>query len=85
MAESKMAKSKYEKYVVRKAGVVVRVGNDYHDEIPESDVFPPVSATDTGPRVIFSKDLIANARTKVEYGYVLGDQTVGGGADLGKL
>jgi hypothetical protein len=77
-----MAESKYEKYVVRKAGVVVRVGDDYVDKIPEGDVFPPVSETDTGPRVIFSNDLIANAKTKVEYGYVLGDQTVGSGNDL---
>lgn len=82
MAEATMAKSKYEKYVVRKAGVVVRVGDDYVDKIPESDVYPPVSATDTGPKVIFSNDLMANAKTKVEYGYVLGDQVVGGGDDL---
>jgi hypothetical protein len=82
MAEATAAKSKYEQYVVRKAGVVVRVGDDYVDQIPEYDVYAPVSATDTGPKVIFSNDLMANAKTKIEYGYVLGDQVVGGGDDL---
>jgi len=77
-----MAGSKYEKYIVRKAGVVVRVGDDYHDEIPESDVFPPSSEVDTGPRVIFSNDLIANAKTKVEYGIITGDTVIGGGEGL---
>jgi hypothetical protein len=77
-----MAESKYEKYIVRKAGVVVRVGDDYHDEIPESDVFPPSSDVDTGPRVIYSSDLIASATTKVEYGIITGDTVIGGDAGL---
>ncbi len=77
-----MAESKYEKYVVRKAGLVVRVGDDYHDEIPEADKFPPLSSVSTGPRVIFSNDLIANAKTKVEYMYITGDTAVGTGEDF---
>ena len=77
-----MAESKYEKYVVRKAGLVVRVGDDYHDEIPEGDVFPPSSDVDTGPRVIYSNDLLANATTKVEYGLITGDTVIGGEVGL---
>ena len=71
-----MAESKYEKYVVRKAGVVVRVGDDSVDQFPEGDVLP------RGLRVIFSNDLIANATTKIEYGYILGDEVIGGGTGL---
>ena len=71
-----MAESKYEKYVVRKAGVVVRVGDDSVDQFPEGDVLPH------GLRVIFSNDLIANATTKIEYGYILGDEVIGGGTGL---
>jgi len=71
-----MAESKYEKYVVRKAGAIVRVGGDSVVQIPEGDVIPP------GLRVIFSKELIANATTKIEYGYILGDQVIGGGTGL---
>jgi hypothetical protein len=77
-----MAESKYEKYIVRKAGVVVRVGDDYHDEIPASNEFHPLSDVNTGPRVIFSSDLIANAETKVEYMYITGDTAVGTGEDF---
>ncbi len=79
---TKVAGSKYEKYVVRKAGLVVRVGDDYHDEVPKSDEFPPSSKVDTGPRVIFSNDLIANAKTKVEYGLITGDTVIGGDVGL---
>jgi hypothetical protein len=77
-----MAESKFEKYIVRKPAVVVRVGDDYVDEIPKTDEIPVLNAVNTGPRVIFSSDLIANARTKVEYGFITGDTTVGNGEDF---
>jgi hypothetical protein len=32
--------------------------------------------------VIFSSDLIANAKTKVEYGFITGDTAVGNGVDF---
>jgi hypothetical protein len=77
-----MAKSKFEKYVVRKPAVVVRVGDDYVDEVPKTDEIPVMNEVNTGPRVIFSNELIANAKTKVEYGYITGDTVVGNGEDF---
>ena len=69
-----MAKSKYEKYVVRKPAIVKK---DYTDEVPETDKIPNVSSVDTGPRVIFSKRFVKEANTIVEYGIITGDTTIG--------
>lgn len=77
-----MATSRYEKYVVRKPAVVVRVGDDYIDKVPETDKIPLKSSVDTGPRVIFSNELVKDATTKVEYGYITGDTIVGDGQDF---
>ncbi len=77
-----MAEPKHEKYVVRKPAVVVRVGDEYIDRIPETDEIPVLNEVNTGPRVIFSSDLVANAKTKVEYGFVTGDTVVGNGIDF---
>ncbi len=77
-----MAQSRYEKYIVRKPAVVVRVGDDYIDKIPETDEIPRLNQVNTGPRVIFSSDFIPGAKTKVEYGLVTGDTIVGNGADF---
>jgi len=77
-----MAESKFEKYIVRKPAVVVRVGDDYIDKVPETDAIPALNQVNTGPRVIFSSDLIVNAKTKIEYGYITGDTAVGNGEDF---
>jgi hypothetical protein len=77
-----MAESRFEKYVVRKPAVVVRVGDDYIDKIPETDEIPVMNEINTGPRVIFSNELIENAKTKIEYGYITGDTAVGTGEDF---
>ena len=77
-----MAESKFEKYIVRKPAVVVRVGDEYIDKVPATDEIPVLNKVNTGPRVIFSGDLIANAKTKVEYGYITGDTIVGNGEDF---
>jgi len=77
-----MAESKFEKYIVRKPAVVVRVGDDYIDRVLETDKIPVLNAVNTGPRVIFSNELIANAKTKIEYGYITGDTAVGTGDDF---
>lgn len=77
-----MADSKFEQYIVRKPAVVVRVGDDYIDKVPETDAIPALNKVNTGPRVIFSSDLIVNAKTKVEYGYITGDTAVGNGEDF---
>jgi hypothetical protein len=80
--EATMADSKFEKFIVRKPAVVVRVGDDYVDQIPKTDLIPVLNEVNTGPRVIFSNELIANAKTKVEYGFILGDTAVGNGEDF---
>jgi len=77
-----MTESKFEKYIVRKPAVVVRVGDDYIDQVPETDAIPALNQVNTGPRVIFSNDLIVNAKTKIEYGYITGDTAVGNGEDF---
>jgi hypothetical protein len=77
-----MAESKFEKYIVRKPAVVVRVGDEYIDKVPETDKIPVLNEVNTGPRVIFSNELIANAKTKIEYGYITGDTAVGTGVDF---
>lgn len=82
MEATKMAESKFEKYVVRKPAVVVRVGDDYVDRVPSTDAIPVLNEVNTGPRVIFSNDLIPDARTKIEYGYITGDTAVGTGEDF---
>jgi hypothetical protein len=81
-AEAKMTDSKFEKYIVRKPAVVVRVGEDYVDQIPKTDIIPVLNEVNTGPRVIFSNELIANAKTKVEYGFIIGNTAVGNGIDF---
>ena len=70
-----MAKSRYEKYVVRKPAMVNY--ETYKDVMPEGDKLPVLSAIDTGPRVIISKDLVPAANTIVEYGFISGDLTMG--------
>jgi hypothetical protein len=70
-----MAKSRYEKYVVRKPAVVNY--QTYKDVMSEGDKLPVLSAIDTGPRVIISKDLVPAANTIVEYGFISGDLTMG--------
>jgi hypothetical protein len=70
-----MAKSKYEKYVVRKPAIVTA---DYKDVVPETDKIPNSSAVDTGPRVILSHKFVKETNTMVEYGLISGDVTVGG-------
>jgi hypothetical protein len=79
---AKMAESKFEKYIVRKPAVVVRIGDDYADQIPITDEIPMMNKVNTGPRVIFSNELIHNAKTKIEYGYIIGDTSVGNGEDF---
>jgi hypothetical protein len=77
-----MPESKFEKYIVRKPAVVVRVGDEYIDQIPKTDEIPAMNEVNTGPRVIFSNELISNAKTKIEYGYITGDTVVGNGEDF---
>ena len=78
-----MAASRYEKYVVRKPGVITSVTADsVKIEVPEGNI-PRINDVDTGPLVILSDDLVKEANTKVEYGFISGDTTIGGGTGFG--
>jgi hypothetical protein len=72
-----VAESKYEKYVTRKAEVILGPGPDGAIKfgIPETYKVPP-DATTTGPRLIFSNDNVKEATTKIEYGWVMGNMTL---------
>ncbi len=70
--------SKYEKYITRKAATLAGVGSDgvVRFEVPKTDKIPPTSASTTGPRLIFSNDVVKEAKSKIEYGWIMGDTTL---------
>jgi hypothetical protein len=72
--EEAMAKSRYEKYIVRKPGIFTK---DQNIEVPEKI---PVRAPDTGPLIMWSPKLIKDACQVIEYGIISGDVTVGDGS-----
>ena len=72
-----MAKSKYEKYVVRKPAIIKA---DYTEEVPKGEKIPLRTPVDTGPMIIFSKDFVPEANSIVEYGIVSGDMVIGDGS-----
>ncbi|MCX7911351.1 MAG: hypothetical protein N2506_00070 [Dehalococcoidales bacterium] len=75
--------SRYEKYIVRKPGVVKAVtGERLVVEVPSGEI-PVRSPVDTGPLVIFSDDFLPGATTKVEYGFITGDTEIGMGKGFG--
>jgi hypothetical protein len=76
-----MAKSKYEKYVVRKPAIIKA---DYTEEVPKTEKIPLRTPFDTGPMVIFSKDRVKEANSIIEYGIVSGDMTIGDGSFVSK-
>jgi hypothetical protein len=76
-----MAKSKYEKYVVRKPAIIK---SDYTEEVPKGDKIPRRTPVDTGPMVMFSKDFVPEANTIIEYGIVTGDMVIGDGSFVDK-
>ena len=73
-----MAESKYEKYVTRKAEVILDPGPDgvIKFGIPSTYEFPLTNQTTTGPRLIFSNDIVKEATSKIEYGWIIGDMTL---------
>ena len=76
-----MAKSKYEKYVVRKPAIIHA---DYTEEVPKGDKIPLRTPVDTGPMIMFSKDFVPEANTIIEYGIVTGDMVIGDGSFVNK-
>ena len=73
-----MSKSIYEKYVTRRAEVILGPGPDGAMKfgIPETYKTPLTNKTTTGPRMIFSNDNVKEATSKIEYGWILGDMTL---------
>jgi hypothetical protein len=72
-----MAESKYEKYVTRNAEIILGPGTDgvIKFGIPETYKVAQDQTT-TGPRLIFSNDIVKEATCKIEYGWVMGDMTL---------
>jgi hypothetical protein len=69
-----VAESRYEKYVTRKAAVITGTGpNGVKFEVPKTAKLPLTSQSTTGPRLIFSNDVIKEAASKIEYGFIMGD------------
>jgi hypothetical protein len=73
-----MAESKYEKYVTRKPAIVKGPGPDgiVKFEVPKTAKIPLSNATTTGPRLIFSNDVVKESSTKIEYGFIMSDTTL---------
>lgn len=73
-----MAESKYERYITRKPAVIAGIGPDgtVKFEVPKTAKVPITNKTTTGPRLIFSNDVVKEATTKIEYGFVMADTTL---------
>ena len=73
-----MTQSKYEKYVTRKAEILLGHNPDGTTRygIPESYKVPKSTKTTTGPRLVFSNDHVTEGSSKIEYGWILGDMTL---------
>jgi len=79
-----MTASRYEKYIVRKPAIIKSVTPGHISiEVPKGDKIPAMSSVDTGPLVIFSNDFLKDATTKVEYGFIMGDTSIGAGKGFG--
>jgi hypothetical protein len=72
-----MVASKYEKYVTRKPRIIRA---DYSEGAFEGEKIPLRTPYDTGPMVIFSKDVVTAANSIIEYGIVSGDMVIGDGS-----
>jgi hypothetical protein len=73
-----MAESKYEKYITRKAEVILGPGPDgvMKFGIPSTYKLLLTNQTTTGPRLIFSNDIVKEATSKIEYGWIISDTTL---------
>lgn len=73
-----MAVSKYEKYVTRKAEIILGPKPDggLKFGVPKTYKISPQNNTTTGPRLIFSNDIVKEATSKIEYGWIFGDMVL---------
>ena len=73
-----MAESRYEKYIVRKPGIISKEGKiEFPDKINVEGM------ADTGPLVWRSPELEKETSAFVEHGIISGDIVVGAGAGIG--
>jgi hypothetical protein len=70
--------SKYEKYVTRRPLVLVSQGaaGKPKFEMFKGEVLPPTNQFTSGPRMIFSNDIVKEGQSKIEYGWILSDTTL---------
>ena len=73
-----MAVSKYEKYVTRKAEIILGPKPDggLKFGVPKTYKISPQNNTTTGPRLIFSNDVVKEATSKIEYGWIFSDMVL---------
>lgn len=73
-----MAVSKYEKYVTRKAEIILGPGPHgvVKFGVPKTYKISPRNNTTTGPRLIFSNDVVKEAASKIEYGWIISDMVL---------
>jgi hypothetical protein len=76
--EEVMKESKYAKYVTQKPAINLGIAADGKVKfgVPDSDKLPMTSQFNTGPRLIFSNDMIKEATSKIEYGFIMADTTL---------
>lgn len=73
-----MPASKYEKYVTCRAQTVLGPGPDgvVKFEVPRTYKITTENVTTTGPRLIFSNDIVKEATSKIEYGWIIRDMVL---------
>ncbi len=73
-----MSESRYEKYVTRKPAIIDTIGPDgtVRFKTPETEKILIQDETTTGPRLMFSNDVVKEARTKIECGFIMKDTTL---------
>jgi hypothetical protein len=73
-----MVKSKYEKYVTRRPLILNGPGTSGKPkfEVFKGDVLPPTNSFTSGPRMIFTNDLVKEGTSKVEYGWIMSNGTL---------
>jgi hypothetical protein len=75
-----MAKSRYEKNIVRKAGVFQKsASGKYHDIKVVQPEKTPVKKPDTGPLLMWHPQMVPGTKQLIEYGIISGDVSVGDG------
>jgi uncharacterized RmlC-like cupin family protein len=69
-----VSNSKYEKYVTRGPLVItgMKDGQPVFEQF-KGEVLPPSGKVTSGPRMIFSNDIVKEGTSKIEYGWIMAD------------